>query len=106
DNDVNWVSPWIIISIATSCSLVTSPILSFLEGLGKVKEVAKIRLTQQVCQISLLFICFVSGFKLFSSPISSLLTVFIVPIFISFSNNKLLLKFIWAQLKTWRVNYK
>lgn len=106
DKDVNWVSPWIIISIATSCSLVSSPILSFLEGLGKVKEVAKIRLIQQVCQISLLFVFFISGFKLFSSPIASLLTVFIVPTYILFSNNKVLLKSIWKQIGVYKVNYK
>lgn len=56
---VSWIIPWIIISIATACSLMIAPILSFLEGLGKVQEVAKIRLIQQCCQISILFfVCF------------------------------------------------
>lgn len=106
DYTVNWFTPWIVISIATACSLITSPILSFLEGLGKIKEVAKIRLIQQISQISILFICLISGCKLFSSPIASLCTLFIAPIFIFFSNNKLLLKFIWNQYKNWTVNYK
>jgi O-antigen/teichoic acid export membrane protein len=103
---VSWIIPWIIISIATACSLMVAPILSFLEGLGKVQEVAKIRLIQQCCQISILFFCLFSGFKLYSSPMASLITLLIAPIYIFFTNNKKLLEFIWLQLKGWVVNYK
>jgi O-antigen/teichoic acid export membrane protein len=103
---VNWILPWVIISIATACSLMVSPILSFLEGLGKVKDVAKIRFIQQICQISILFICLISGFKLYSSPLANIFTLFIAPIYILITNNRSLLLFIWAQLKTWKVNYR
>lgn len=103
---VNWFLPWIIISLATSFSLIVSPILSFLEGLGKVKEVAKIRLIQQSCQIVILFICLLSGMKLYSSSLTNIITLFIGLIFILFSNNKMLLNFIWKQLGDWKVNYK
>lgn len=106
DESVNWILPWVIISIATSCSLMVSPILSFLEGLGKVKDVAKIRLIQQCCQILILFVCLFFGFKLYSSPIASLMTLLIAPIYIIFTHNKKLLQFIWLQLKMWKVNYK
>ena len=106
DKSVNWFTPWVIICSATAFSLIVSPILCFLEGLGKVKEVAKIRLIQQVCQILILFICLISGYKLFSSPIASLITLLIVSIYIFFSKNKLLLYFIWKQLNVWKVNYK
>jgi len=106
NNTVNWLLPWTIISISTACSLMVSPLLSFLEGLGKVKEVAKIRLIQQCCQITVLFICLFAGFKLYSSPLANIMTLLIAPVCILFSKNKILLQFIWRQLKIWRINYR
>lgn len=103
---VNWVIPWVILSISTASSLMISPILAFIEGMGQVKYVAKIRLIQQCFQILVLFICLISGFKLFSSPIASSVALLIAPIFILFSDKKKILIFIWKQLKESRVNYK
>lgn len=105
-DSVIWLSPWVIISISTACSLMTSPILSFLEGLGKVKEVAKIRLIQQSCQITVLFLFLFAGFKLYSSPLANMVTLLIAPMLLFFSNSKMLLQFIWKQLKIWKVNYR
>lgn len=51
---------------------MVSPLLAFFEGLGRVKEVAKIRLVQQVVQLSLVLI-FSLGLKLYSSPIATIL---------------------------------
>lgn len=105
-SSVMWLSPWVIISISTASSLMISPILSFLEGLGKVKEIAKIRLIQQTCQISVLFLFLFAGFKLYSSPLANIITLLIAPMFLFFSSSKMLLQFIWQQLKTSRVNYR
>ncbi|MEP7106641.1 MAG: hypothetical protein ABI760_01640 [Ferruginibacter sp.] len=103
---VNWELPWVIISISTACSLMVSPILAFFEGLGKVKDVSIIRVIQQCCQILVLFICFIAGFKLYSSPIAYIVTLLATSACIIFSNKILLLQYIWKQLKTWKVNYK
>nr|WP_315223158.1 polysaccharide biosynthesis protein [uncultured Flavobacterium sp.] len=106
DSSVNWVLPWIIIAAATASSLMLTPILSFLEGLGKVKDVAAIRLIQQCTQILTLFVCLISGLKLYSSAIANVMSLLIPPVFIIYSSNLNRLKCIWAQLKEWKVNYK
>lgn len=104
--DVDWQAPWIIISITTALSLMVSPILAFFEGLGRIKEVAKIRMLQQMVQLSMVFLFFFLGFKLFSSPIAALLAFLIVPIWIFFGEKKKLLIFIWNKLDKWHVNYR
>ncbi len=104
--NVKWQAPWLILSISTSCAIMVSPILAFFEGLGKVKEVAKIRLFQQICQLFGLFLFLVLGFKLYSSPLASLLTLAIAPLFIIFTYKRKLLLFIWKQLGSWKVNYR
>lgn len=103
---VDWQIPWIILSITTSLSLMVSPILAFFEGLGMVKEVAKIRLLQQIIQLVLIFIFFSSGFKLYSSPIAAILAFSIVPLWIFFKSKIKLLIYIWKSLGEWLVNYK
>lgn len=106
DLDVDWQAPWVIISVTTALSLMVSPILAFFEGLGRIKEVAKIRMLQQVVQLSMVFIFFSFGFKLFSSPMAALSAFLIVPLWIFFSEKKRLLIFIWNKLDKWHVNYR
>jgi len=106
NEDVNWQAPWIILSISTACSLMVSPVLAFIEGLGKVKEVAKIRLFQQISQLLTLFIFLIAGFKLFASPLASVITLTIAPLWILFTYKKELLLFIWKQRSGWKVRYR
>lgn len=44
---VGWQWPWLLVSLSTSLLLLVNPLLAFLEGLGHVKEVAKLRVQQQ-----------------------------------------------------------
>jgi O-antigen/teichoic acid export membrane protein len=106
DNLVNWKIPWIILSITTSLSLMLSPILAFFEGLGRIKEVAKIRLAQQTVQLFFVLLFFSLGFKLFSSPLAAMLSFGIVPLWILMSDKKKLLIFIWNKIDVFTVNYK
>jgi O-antigen/teichoic acid export membrane protein len=106
DDLVNWQIPWVILSITTSLSLMLSPILAFLEGLGRIKEVAKIRLIQQIVQISFVLIFFSLGFKLFSSPLAAILSFGIVPLWILLGNKKKVLQYIWNKIDIYTVNYK
>jgi O-antigen/teichoic acid export membrane protein len=105
DSSVEWQIPWIILSITTSLSLMVSPILAFLEGLGRVKEVAKIRIAQQMAQLGFVLIFFSLGLKLFSSPLAATLAFAIVPLWIVISEKRKLLVFIWNKLEQWYVNY-
>jgi O-antigen/teichoic acid export membrane protein len=104
--DVNWYFPWIILSITTSLSLMVSPLLAFFEGLGKVKEVARIRLVQQIIQLFLVLLFFSLGFKLFSAPVAAILTFLVIPVWILFGSKIKLLKFVWNKLSLWEVNYR
>ena len=106
DTIIEWQIPWLILSITTSLSLMVSPILAFFEGLGKVKEVAKIRLTQQVIQLSFVLSLFFMGFKLYSSPVAAIIAFTIVPIWILFSDKKKMLIFIWNSIGIYKVNYR
>ena len=38
---VDWFLPWILLAIGSALNFLAAPILSFIEGLGKVKEVAQ-----------------------------------------------------------------
>ncbi|WP_051929328.1 lipopolysaccharide biosynthesis protein [Flavobacterium sp. 83] len=106
DDLVDWQIPWVILSITTSLSLMVSPILAFLEGLGRVKEVAKIRMTQQMAQLTFVLIFFSLGLKLFSSPLAATLSFSIIPLWILISEKRKLLIFIWNKLDKWHVNYR
>ena len=105
-HDVNWMTPWILISIATGGSLIASPILSFFEGLGKVNEVSKIRLFQQSTQLILLLVFLTLNLKLYSSALAALLTLFVAPLWILISKKVKILIYIWNQLGTDFVSYK
>lgn len=104
--DVSWQMPWMILSITTSLSLMVSPLLAFFEGLGRVKEVAKIRLIQQIVQLVLVLLFFSLGFKLFTAPIAAIISFSIVPIWILFGSKIKLLQFIWNKIGEWQVNYR
>ena len=106
DSFVNWKIPWVILSITTSLSLILSPILSFFEGLGRIKEVAKIRLVQQPVQLFLVLLFFSLGFKLFSSPLAAILSFGIVPLWILMGDKIKLLIFIWHKIDVFTVNYR
>ncbi len=106
DVDVNWHIPWLILSVSTSTSLMISPILAYFEGLGKVKEIALMRMVQQTVQLILLLLFLIFGLKLFASPLSAILSVFIIPFWFFSSSKKTLLKNIWQGQKEWKVNYK
>ena len=103
---ITWKIPWLILSLSTSISLMITPILAFFEGLGKIREVAKIRFLQQICQLFLILTFFSVGLKLFSSPLSLIVSFFIVPIWLFLGDKKKLLIFIWNNIGIERVNYR
>ena len=44
---VEWQTPWLILCLTTTLHLMLTPLFSFLQGLGKVKEVARYFLSSQ-----------------------------------------------------------
>jgi O-antigen/teichoic acid export membrane protein len=103
---ISWQIPWLILSLTTSFSLMISPILAFLEGLGLVREVARIRLIQQIIQLILVLLLFSLGLKLFSVPLATIASFVVIPIWILSGNKRKVLIFIWNKLGKWGVNYR
>lgn len=106
NEDIDWQIPWIILSFSTTINLMISPILAFIEGLGRIKEIAKVRLFQQIIQLTLVFVFFSLDFKLYSSPMAAIIAVSIIPLWIVISDKRKLLKFIWNKIGVWKINYK
>ena len=104
--DVMWKLPWILLVIGTSVNLLLAPILAFFEGLGKVKEVAKIRLYQQCVGLVIVWGGLFLGSKLFVSGINGLVGIVVNTILIYSSNFKFIISNIWKIEITERVNYK
>lgn len=105
DNNITWKLPWIFLVFGTCINFMIAPISSFLEGLAKVEEIAKVRFVQQIVS-PIIFCCglamgaklFVSGFVVFSTSIIFLFLVF------KFSLYKYL-KTIWKQEVVEKVSY-
>jgi O-antigen/teichoic acid export membrane protein len=103
--NVNWYYPWVILCLSTSANLFIDPILAFFDGLGEVEDMAKVRLIQKVTFILLLYILFVSGCKLYSSAIASLVSISVNYLQIFLFKRVKLLKVIWAAKGEWVVDY-
>jgi O-antigen/teichoic acid export membrane protein len=73
----SWKIPWIVLSIGTIIKLFQSPFNSFLMGLGKVKEMFKISLFQQLITPLIMWVGFIYDFKLYVLGISTIVNALI-----------------------------
>lgn len=80
---VDWQLPWILLSLGTTLNFLISPIMAFIEGLGKVKEIAKIRMIQQFFGLFILWSGLAIGLKLYVGGISSIIGIFVLFYFIA-----------------------
>lgn len=104
--DVNWKLPWLILVINTSLSFVLSPLFSFLEGIGRVKDMAKLRLVQQSVNLVVLWTMLSSGGQLYSAPIAGLFSLFVILCIFLFSDFRPVLLKIWQLIGEYKVSYK
>lgn len=106
DLNISWQIPWIILSIITCCFLIFDPLQAFLEGLGKVKEVAKMRLAQQTTYLLFVITFLFSGFKLYSSALASVFGFICAFLIVFFSDNKDILVNIYKIKGLAKINYQ
>ena len=106
NTDVNWSSPWIMLTLSTSLLLFINPILGFLQGLGRVKETSKILLYQQIITLVTTSIVLVCKGGLWTLGIANLLSVIFVMSYLFFSDNLIILKYIYKKINIWRIEYK
>ncbi|MGL6021498.1 MAG: hypothetical protein ACRC0A_00110 [Chitinophagaceae bacterium] len=79
---VVWKYPWILLCISTTLYFLISPFIAFIEGLGKVKEVAKFRFVQQIVLTLITWCAFYVELKLYVGGIAQLISIFILAILI------------------------
>lgn len=106
DVDVTWKLPWILLAVGTALNLLLAPVLAFIEGLGKVKEIAKLRLYQQCLSILVVWGGLILGAKLYVSGINWLVIILLVTSILFFSDFRRLLLNIWNVSLTETVNYR
>jgi O-antigen/teichoic acid export membrane protein len=105
DNNVSWLVPWLLLSLGTSLDLLISPVLAFMEGLGKVKEIAKLRLIQQFVNMTFIWGGLWSGAKLYVGGISAII-IFTVGFIFVLKEFKSEILHIWKVKVVEAVNYR
>lgn len=103
--NVEWFLPWILLAIGTAFNLLLSPITAFLEGLGKVKEIAQLRFVQQIMHPVVVWGGLSIGSKLFVSGADAFIRVFVVLIIIVKSPFFKILKNIWNDAGSEKILY-
>ncbi|WP_343567422.1 hypothetical protein [Sphingobacterium sp.] len=105
ENGVDWKGPWTLLSLTTSLSLLVSPLWAFIEGLGRVKDISKLRFIQQVVQLVALFLFFLFGLKLYAAPLASVCSLSIGFSWFFWSDLRPLVLTFWNKIILHRVDY-
>ena len=105
ESSVSWEYPWFILVLSTSLLFIINPIIAFIEGLGKVKEVAILRFYQQLIYLPSLILVLILGGKLWALGVASLLSFVFLFFSILFSKYRILLLNIYNSINKWRINY-
>lgn len=74
---VRWQLPWMLLVLVTAVNFIISPISAYIEGLGKVAEIAKVRFVQQLVSPVLLWGGLFVGLRLFVVVLAPLATAVI-----------------------------
>ena len=75
---VEWKTPWLIVSIFASANLLLSPIMAILQGMHKVKEMARLALIQQVITISISWLSLLLGAGLYVVAINAVVSFIVL----------------------------
>lgn len=105
DESVSWVLPWLFICLGTCLNLMISPLNSFVQGLGKVKEMSKIGFYIAFIAPATSWICLLLGFKLYVVGVISFLTAVLYIGYFCCTSLKSILYNIWKGQITERISY-
>jgi len=103
-NKINWFLPWILLSTSTGLNLFISPIIAFLQGIGKIKEVARYQLIGQILRLIFVWSGLYLGLGLYVLGIGSFCYFLIISITITNKYFKLLYNIIKIEL-TEKISY-
>lgn len=102
---VSWVAPWILLAIGTGINLILSPVMAFIQGLGKVKEIAQIQLILLIFRLSIVWGGLILGAKLYVLGMGNFMGVFLLILIIVGKYRKLLIN-IWRTVIVEKVHYR
>ena len=106
DLNLNWHFPWILLCFSTSLMLFVDPIMGFFQGLGQVKDTARVFFYQQIASLLTSVIILYNGGGLWALGLSNLMSACILIYFLTFTYRKKILIFIYNKIGEWNVNYK
>ena len=105
DEGIDWKIPWIIISAMSAWSLFIAPLFSFMNGLGLVKDMAKMSFYRTIVNMIVLWTCLLVGLKLYSMALSAIISAFYVIIYFASHNFFKILISIWKAEILEQVSY-
>lgn len=103
---VKWKGPWVILALGTMMSFFITPVIAIIEGLGKVKEVAKFRVWQQMFQPVVLWGGLWMGADLYVLGVDTICRVLLITFLIWESPIYDILLLIWNKNVTNRISYR
>ena len=103
---INWLNPWILLCLSTSLMLIINPIMGFFQGLGMVKDTARIFLIQQIFSILFSIAILYNNGGLWALGVSNLVSFLIAVSWILFTFRIKLLLYIYNSISIWKINYR
>ncbi|MBP3774182.1 MAG: hypothetical protein ILA34_02390 [Bacteroidaceae bacterium] len=104
-NHIDWKAPWFILCITTALNLMLTPIFSYLQGLGKVKEVAKYYFYKYTFYLISVLAAFALGAKLYALSIGNIVYIIVSLYFLLATPLGKIIYFIFRTPVTERVSY-
>ena len=104
NSNIQWAIPWVFLAIGTSLNLFISPIIAFLQGIGKVKEIARYQFISQVFRLLIIWSGLYLGLGLFVLGIGSICYFLVTIIFIYNKYYKLIYNILKTEL-TEKISY-
>ena len=97
--NMGWHWPWVGTVLATAGTLVTMPVLAFLEGCGRVVEVARFRILQSVIANVTLWLALLGGAGLRAAPMFALVSLLAAAVWIFTSQRAFLVDLLTLPLR-------
>ena len=102
---IQWKAPWLIVAFFAGSNLLLSPIMAILQGMHKVKEMARLALIQQITVMSISWLSLVLGAKLYVVAINAMVGfIVLVSLYLGGGYAKILYT-LWKQPLVEKISY-
>lgn len=88
--------PWLLLVVGTSFSFILQPLLSIIEGSGKVVECYAVRLMQAVCGAIAIWVTLAMGGGLYAVAMMPIMGVLVITLWLLFRQSNLLIQVVRA----------